>query len=101
MAKIILNANTEAEMEVSVDSVVEDSISGILSGNKATIIPANGTFPVIPTLVTKDVSTVSVETDDGINIPLSGSYNKVSNYSSNYYESDRTFAFHISLDYEV
>jgi len=100
-AKIILDKNLESEVQIDVDQINERVIDNVLNSLKTIHVAQGSVFPEIPDIQDKNFTTIEVNTDDGISLPIVCDYNKVTNFVTQYYEQEKIFSYNVDFGYEA
>jgi len=101
MAKVILDKNLNTEKEFNVLNFSENTLSNVITANYYCIVETTSELPAFPPKGDGKFTTVNLETDTGVNIPVVGTYNTITNYLLTYDEENRVFNFHLALAYEA
>lgn len=99
MTKIIFNKNLQTEKSYVISSFFERVFDKTINTTHSIHVQSGEPFPTIVPPESKYFTTVTVEVDN-VTMPIVGTYNVIKNFSTQYFDSDKTFSYSIDLGYE-
>lgn len=99
MTKIIFDKGFTTEKEYEIKNVFERIFDGILTVSNNIEIKSGDPFPTIEPPASRHFTTLEI-VSDGEEIPIVGAYNNIKNFSTQYFDSDKTFSYSMDITYE-
>lgn len=95
---VIFDKGLSSEKTIEMDSMFEYPLNNTVNLNKEIIIKEGVSIPnYSPVGENFPFTSVSVISGNGIEIPLAGTYNKVTGMSLNYFDADKRYTVSINL----
>ena len=96
---IIFDKNLSTERSIAINFFTEQILDQRLHANWEKIISDSTEIPDISDFVNnKNFETIEVQ-DNGITIPIQGTYNRIAQVSTTYIADNRSYSLSIVLDY--
>ena len=101
MLTITFDKGTENERSLTVQNIFEHPLSNNLSAGNTIKIESAEDFPNYDVFYGKpNFSTLEIMDDSGMKIPTHGSYSRISDFSTSYFDETKTLSVNILLDNE-
>ena len=101
MGRIVFDEGLSTEKTFEIDNAFERILDHAMNCVKTIDLSAGGTIPTIPPIDDPYFETVNVYSSTGVSVPIVDTYNKITGFTTQYFDSERTFSYNIDLGYEV